>query len=112
MIYAVVEADGKQLLVEPGRYYDLNHIVGEPGDIIQLSKILAFRDQNTIDLGRPCIESVIVRGKILKHIKGRKITVFKMKRKKNTRKKQGHRQQLTRILVEKIFKKSVKPTDE
>nr|YP_009511574.1 ribosomal protein L21 [Melanthalia intermedia]AXI97451.1 ribosomal protein L21 [Melanthalia intermedia] len=110
MTYAVIEADGRQFVVEPGKYYDLNHISGEPGDVIQLNKVLAIRSQELISLGQPCIRSVAIRGKILKHIKGRKINIFKMKSKKKARKKQGHRQQLTRLLVEKIFQKSFEVT--
>nr|YP_010197499.1 ribosomal protein L21 [Gracilaria flabelliformis subsp. simplex]UAD85915.1 ribosomal protein L21 [Gracilaria flabelliformis subsp. simplex] len=103
MVYAIIEADGKQIWVEPGKYYDINYIPGEPGDYIQFNKVLVLKQENCIKLGKPCIQSAVIKAKILKHIKGKKITVFKTKSKKNYRKKQGHRQKFTRLLIEKIF---------
>nr|YP_010198698.1 ribosomal protein L21 [Gracilaria tikvahiae]UAD87931.1 ribosomal protein L21 [Gracilaria tikvahiae]UAD88134.1 ribosomal protein L21 [Gracilaria tikvahiae] len=103
MVYAIIEADGKQIWVEPGKYYDVNYIPGEPGDSIQFNKVLILKQENSIKLGKPCIKSAVIKGKILKHIKGKKITVFKTKSKKNCRRKQGHRQKLTRLLIENIF---------
>nr|YP_010195451.1 ribosomal protein L21 [Gracilaria baiana]UAD82848.1 ribosomal protein L21 [Gracilaria baiana] len=103
MVYAIIEADGKQIWIEPGKYYDINYIPGEPGDYIQFNKVLALKQESSIHLGKPCIKSACIKAKILKHIKGKKITVFKAKSKKNCRKKKGHRQKLTRLLIEKVF---------
>nr|YP_009732218.1 50S ribosomal protein L21 [Gracilaria spinulosa]QHS70788.1 50S ribosomal protein L21 [Gracilaria spinulosa] len=103
MVYAIIEADGKQIWVEPGKYYDINYIPGEPGDYIQFNKVLILKQKNSIKIGKPCVQSVTIKAQILKHIKGKKITVFKTKSKKNSRKKQGHRQKLTRLLIDKIF---------
>uniref|UniRef100_A0AAU7YRF4 Large ribosomal subunit protein bL21c n=1 Tax=Gracilaria hainanensis TaxID=2871843 RepID=A0AAU7YRF4_9FLOR len=103
MVYAIIEADGKQIWVEPGKYYDINYIAGEPGDHIKFNKVLVIKQENFIHLGQPCIKSAVIKAKILKHIKGKKITVFKTKPKKNCRKKKGHRQKLTRLLIEEFF---------
>nr|YP_010196273.1 ribosomal protein L21 [Gracilaria cearensis]UAD83670.1 ribosomal protein L21 [Gracilaria cearensis] len=103
MVYAIIETDGKQIWIEPGKYYDVNYIPGEPGDYIRFNKVLVLKQENSIHLGKPCVQSAVIKAKILKHIKGKKITVFKAKSKKNCRKKQGHRQQLTRLLIEKVF---------
>nr|YP_009510758.1 ribosomal protein L21 [Gracilaria gracilis]AXI96431.1 ribosomal protein L21 [Gracilaria gracilis] len=103
MVYAIIEADGKQIWVEPGKYYDVNYIPGEPGDYIQFNKVLVLKKEQSIHLGRPCINSVVIKGKILKHIKGKKITIFKTKPKKNSRRKKGHRQKLTRLLIEQFL---------
>jgi len=103
MTYAIVEASGKQLLIEPGKFYDLNHIPGEPGDIISFNRVLFFANNQTVKIGVPCLKSTVIKAKILKHFKGRKVTVFKIKPKKNSRCKQGHRQKLTRLLVENIL---------
>nr|YP_010198522.1 ribosomal protein L21 [Gracilaria pacifica]UAD86938.1 ribosomal protein L21 [Gracilaria pacifica] len=103
MVYAIIEADGKQIWVEPGKYYDVNYIPGEPGDYIQFNKVLVLKKEHSIHLGRPCINSVVIKGKILKHIKGKKITIFKTKPKKNSRRKKGHRQKLTRLLIEEFL---------
>nr|YP_009346957.1 50S ribosomal protein L21 [Gracilaria firma]APR74492.1 50S ribosomal protein L21 [Gracilaria firma] len=103
MVYAIIEADGKQIWVEPGKYYDLNYIPGEPGDYIKFNKVLVLKQEHSIYLGKPCIKSVVIKAKILKHLKGKKITVFKIKPKKNFRKKKGHRQKLTRLLIEEFL---------
>nr|YP_009391162.1 ribosomal protein L21 [Dipterocladia arabiensis]ARW59306.1 ribosomal protein L21 [Dipterocladia arabiensis] len=100
--YAIIEAGGKQLWVEPGKFYDLNYIPGNPGDLIYLNRVLLLYKDNNFKIGSPCLESSLVKTKILKHIKGRKLIVFKMKPKKNDRCKKGHRQKLTRIFVEQI----------
>lgn len=102
MLYAIIEASGKQLWVEPGKFYDVNYIGGQPGDIIQFNRVLLKHDKSEIKIGHPCIESSHVKATILKHIKGHKITVFKMKPKKNQKVKQGHRQTLTRLLIHSI----------
>jgi len=103
MTYAIVEASGKQLLIEEGKFYDLNYIPGQPGDIIHFNRVLFFSDHQKIKIGIPCLRSIVIQAKILKHFKSRKITIFKIKPKKNYSRKQGHRQKLTRLLVESII---------
>lgn len=102
MTYAIIETSGKQLWIEPGKFYDFNYIHAEPGDTISFNRILLINQKGQIDIGKPCLNFVTVKGKILKHLKDKKITVFKMKSKKNNKIKQGHRQKLTRVLIEEI----------
>nr|QOS04501.1 50S ribosomal protein L21 [Sarcopeltis skottsbergii] len=102
MKYAIIDAGGKQIWIETGKFYDLNYIKGEPGDIVSLNRVLLINKQGNIKVGNPCIESIQIKAKILKHIKSKKVTVFKMKPKKNSRSKQGHRQKLTRLLIQDI----------
>lgn len=102
MTYAIIEASGRQIWVEPGKFYDMNYIHGEPGDRIKFNRVLLQSKDGTIKIGEPCIKSANVEAKILKHLKSRKINVFKMKPKKNASTKYGHRQKLTRILIEEI----------
>lgn len=102
MTYAIIDSGGKQIWIEKGKFYDLNYIKGEPGDIINLNRVLLINTEGNITIGYPCIESTKIQAKILRHIRGKKVTVFKMKRKKNSRSKQGHRQKLTRLLIEEI----------
>lgn len=102
MNYAIIDASGKQFWVEKGKFYDLDYINGLPGDIINLNRVLLIAQEGIVKIGKPCLENSFVKVSILKHLKGRKITVFKMKPKKNSRSKQGHRQQLTRVLVREI----------
>ena len=102
MLYAIVEVGGKQLWIQPGKFYDVNKIKGNPGETVLLNKVLLLNEDGNILIGRPCVQNMCVKAKILKHLRGRKITVFKTKPKKNIRVKKGHRQQLTRLLIQKI----------
>lgn len=102
MTYAIIEASGKQIFMEIGKFYDLNYIPGNPGDIIKFNRVLFMHKNNLFELGNPCLQKHLVKGKILRHVKGKKLTIFKIKPKKNIRCKQGYRQLLTRILVEDI----------
>lgn len=106
MIYAILEASGRQIWVQPGRFYDINKVSANPGEQIKLEKILFFKKNDEIKIGQPCIPNMYIRGKVLKHLKGRKLTIFKMKPKKNLRSKNGHRQELSRVLIESIQLKS------
>lgn len=102
MKYAIVEISGRQFWVEKGKYYDLNRIPTELGKEITLNRILLLNDGKKILIGQPYVEDVTVKGRILEHLRDQKKIVYKMKPKKKTRKKQGHRQELTRVLIEDI----------
>nr|QCI07834.1 ribosomal protein L21 [Pleonosporium borreri] len=103
MSYAIVDAGGRQFWIESGKFYDFNYIPSQPGDILILNRVLLMSDDNGIKIGNPCLELNKVKIKILKHIKGRKVIIFKMKPKKNIRLKQGHRSKLTRVLIQDIL---------
>jgi large subunit ribosomal protein L21 len=102
MKYAIVEISGRQFWIETGKYYDFNRIPTELGKQITLNRVLLFNDEGKILIGKPYLESVQIQGKILEHLRGKKKIVYKMRPKKKTRKKQGHRQELTRVLIEDI----------
>lgn len=102
MIYAILEASGKQIWVQPGRFYDINKVSANPGEYIKLERVLFLKANEDITVGKPCIPNMYIKGKVLKHLRGRKLTIFKMKPKKNMRSKNGHRQELSRILIESI----------
>ena len=102
MNYAIVEASGKQFWIEPGKFYDLNHLNLNPGDKIALVRVLLVNHNGNVSVGHPCLENVSIEATILGHIKARKITVYKMRPKKKTRKKQGHRTNLTRVMINSI----------
>nr|YP_009293712.1 ribosomal protein L21 [Rhodymenia pseudopalmata]AOM64394.1 ribosomal protein L21 [Rhodymenia pseudopalmata] len=104
MTYVIIEASGRQICMKPGQFYDVNYMNAEPGDIVKFNRILLLNCNGNIELGNPCLSPLKVKAKVLKHLKGKKITVFKMKAKKNTRVKKGHRQHLTRILVQEIIR--------
>ena len=103
MKYAIVEISGRQFWIETGKYYDFNRIHTDLGKQITLNRILLVNDGGNISVGQPYLESVKIKGKILEHFRDKKIIVYKMRPKKKTRKKQGHRQELTRVLIEDII---------
>lgn len=105
MKYAIVEISGKQFWVETGRYYDFHRIPTKLGKKITLNRILLLKENDEVSLGKPYLEDVIIQGKILEHFRGKKTIIYKMRSKKKTRRKQGHRQELTRVLIERINKK-------
>ena len=102
MKYAIIEISGRQFWIEIGKYYDFNRIPTELGKQIKLNRVLLLNDEGNVLVGRPYLESVQITGKILEHLRGKKTIVYKMRPKKKTRRKQGHRQELTRVLIEDI----------
>jgi large subunit ribosomal protein L21 len=102
MKYAIVEISGKQFWIEIGQHYDFNSIPLELGKEIILNRVLLLNNEGDILIGYPYLESVKIKGKILEHLRSKKTIVYKMRPKKKTRKKQGHRQDLTRVLIEDI----------
>jgi large subunit ribosomal protein L21 len=102
MKYAIVEVSGRQFWIEVGKYYDLNRISTNLGKEITINRVLLFNNEGQVLIVKPYLNNVQVQGKILEHLRGRKTIIYKMRPKKKTRKKQGHRQELTRVLIEKI----------
>ena len=102
MKYAIIEISGKQFWIESGKYYDFNRIPTKLGKEIILNRVLLFNNEGNISIGQPYLKNVKIQGKILKHLRGEKKIVYKMRSKKKTRCKQGHRQELTRVLIENI----------
>jgi large subunit ribosomal protein L21 len=102
MAYAIVEAGGKQFKVEPGRFYDINRLAAEEEETVTLDRVLFIENDGEVTIGHPVIEGATVETTVLRHLRGRKIIVYKMRPKKKTRKKQGHRQDLTRLMVNSI----------
>lgn len=102
MAYAIIETGGKQMRVEPGRFYDVERLAGEADTAVTIDKVLFVNNDGEITVGQPTIDGAAVSGKILKQFRGKKVIVYKMQPKKKTRKKRGHRQEQTRFLVESI----------
>jgi len=103
MKYAIVEISGRQFWIESGKYYDFNKISTELGKQITLNRVLLLNNDGDLLIGKPYLESVKIKGTILEHLRGKKTIVYKMRPKKKTRKKQGHRQDLSRVLIEDII---------
>ncbi|ACK67315.1 ribosomal protein L21 [Rippkaea orientalis PCC 8801] len=102
MSYAIIEAGGQQLKVEPGRFYDINYLGVDPDSDYTIDKVLLINHEDDITVGQPYVEGATVEGTIVEHRRGRKIIVYKMRPKKKTRKKRGHRQELSRLMITSI----------
>ena len=100
--YAIVEASGKQFWLQSNRYYDLDRCHAEVNDVLTIEKVLLINDGKDLKLGKPYLKDAKVEVKVLEHRRGPKIIVYKMRPKKKTRRKNGHRQELTRVLVKSI----------
>jgi large subunit ribosomal protein L21 len=101
-MYAIIETGGKQYRVEEGSVLNVELLPSEVGSEVGFDRVLAVKVDNKLQVGQPYIDGALVRGKIIDQGKGKKIIVFKFKAKKNYRRKQGHRQPYTRVMIEKI----------
>jgi large subunit ribosomal protein L21 len=101
-MYAIVEIAGQQFKVAKDQKVFVNRLAGEEGDSVSFDKVLLTADGDNVTVGAPAIEGALVGAKINRHLKGDKVIVFKKKRRKGYRVKNGHRQALTEILIEGI----------
>lgn len=102
MAYAIIAAGGTQLRVEPGRFYDINRLSAETDEKITIDKVLMVENGDDVSIGQPTVEGASVSGTVVSHLRGRKVIVYKMQPKKKLRKKRGHRQELTRVMIDSI----------
>ncbi|MFN7523490.1 MAG: 50S ribosomal protein L21, partial [Aphanizomenon sp.] len=102
MTYAIIETGGKQMKVEAGRFYDIELLNAEPDEKVTINAVLLVNHDGALSIGQPLVEGATVEGTIMRHLRGRKVLVYKMKPKKKTRKKRGHRQEITRFLINSI----------
>ncbi|MCA1994594.1 MAG: 50S ribosomal protein L21 [Coleofasciculus sp. S288] len=102
MTYAIIETGGKQVRVEPGRFYDIELLPVEPDESITIESVLLVQHDGSVTIGQPFVQGATVEGTVMRHFRGRKIIVYKMKPKKKTRKKRGHRQEITRLMINSI----------
>ena len=100
--YAIAESSGTQVWLQANRYYDLDRLKANVDETVKLDKILLVNDGKKSTLGKPYVTGASVELKILEHRRGPKILVYKMRPKKKTRTKNGHRQELTRVMVTSI----------
>jgi len=101
-MYAVLSAGGKQYKVEEGDILRIEKISGDVGATVSFDKVLMFSDGEKIRVGNPLIDGISVNGHIVEQDKAKKILVFKYKRRKNYRRKQGHRQPYTAVKIDSI----------
>ncbi len=107
-MYAIVEMAGQQFKVAKDQKVYVHRLQTEEGKKVTFDKVLLLDDGSNVTVGAPVIEGAAVEAKVVKHLKGDKVIVFKKKRRKGYRKKNGHRQYLTEIVVEGIVAKGAK----
>ena len=101
-MYAIVEIAGQQFKVEKDKKLFVHHIEGNEGDSLEFEKVLLVDNDGSVAVGTPTVKGAKVTAKVLQHVKGDKVLVFKKKRRKGYQKMNGHRQQFTQIQVETI----------
>jgi large subunit ribosomal protein L21 len=104
-MYAIVETGGKQYRVKPGDTIAIERLSGEPGDVLDLGRVLLVGDNGNADtrVGSPAVPSAVVRAEVVEHARGEKVVVFRYKSKVRYRRKTGHRQSLTRVRITDIL---------
>ncbi len=110
-MYAVVHTGGKQYKVQEGQVLRFEKIPGDVGSAVTFDQILMFSDGNDVNIGQPVIDGISVEGHIVEQGKAKKILVFKYKRRKRYRRKNGHRQQFTAVQIDRIKAGSSKPSE-
>ena len=101
-LYAIAETSGQQFWFEVNRYYDIDRLNAKEKDKITLEKVLLLKDKDSITIGKPYIKDAKIELEVVSHKRDKKILVYKMRPKKKTRRKMGHRQELTRVMVKSI----------
>ena len=101
-MYAIIKTGGKQYRVAPGDVLRVEHLPGERGQEVILDQVLLVTDGQEIQVGQPLVANATVRCQILRQGKGKKIIVYKKKRRKNYRRTQGHRQLFTALQIQEI----------
>ncbi len=109
-MYAIVEMAGQQFKVAKDQKVYVHRLQTEEGKKVTFDNVLLLADGSNITVGAPAIDGAAVEAKVVKHLKGDKVIVFKKKRRKGYRKKNGHRQSLTEIVIESIVVKGAKKT--
>ena len=101
-MYAIIKTGGKQYRISPGDVLRVERLPGERGDEVILDQVLLVTDGDAIQVGQPLVPNATVRTQIVRQGKGKKVLIFKKKRRKNYRRKQGHRQLFTALQIDEI----------
>jgi large subunit ribosomal protein L21 len=101
-MYAIISEGGRQFRIEEGQELDVDYRDVPAGERITFDRVLAYRDHNEIKIGQPVLEGATVTAEVLSVVQGPKLVVQKARRRKNYRRKTGHRQLHTRVRIEKI----------
>lgn len=108
-LYAIAETSGQQFWFEVDRYYDIDRLNAKEKDKIILEKVLLLKEKGSITVGKPYVKGAKIELEVVSNKRDKKILVYKMRPKKKTRRKMGHRQELTRVMVKSISTGKVAP---
>ena len=108
MSFAIIETGGKQYKVSASKILEIEKLEAEKGKTIQFKKVLLLNDNKITEIGNPNVDGAIVEAKLLENVKDRTVLVFHKRRRKNSRKKNGHRQLHSKIQITKILSKGGK----
>ncbi|MCB2208352.1 MAG: 50S ribosomal protein L21 [Bacteroidetes bacterium] len=101
-MYVIVDIAGQQMKVEQGQEVFVHRLEGEEGDKLEFDKVLLVDNDGKVKVGKPNVKGAKIDAKIVNHLRGDKVVVFKKKRRKGYQKSNGHRQDLTKVLIETI----------
>ena len=101
-LYAIAETSGQQFWFEVNKYYDIDRLDAKEKDKITIDKVLLIKDKANVSIGKPYVKNAKIELEVVSHKRDKKIIVYKMRPKKKTRRKMGHRQELTRVMVKSI----------
>ncbi|MEP2058317.1 MAG: 50S ribosomal protein L21 [Maribacter litoralis] len=110
-MYAIVEMAGQQFKVAKDQKVYVHRLQAEEGKKVTFDNVLLLDDGSNVTIGAPAIDGAAVEAKVVKHLRGDKVIVFHKKRRKGYKKKNGHRQSLTEIVIESIISKGAKKTE-
>ena len=112
MSFAIIETGGKQYKVSASKILEVEKLDAEKGKTIQFKNVLLLNDDKSTEVGSPNIEGAVVEAKLLDNVKDRTVLIFHKRRRKHSRKKNGHRQRHSKIQITKILSKDGKTIDE
>ena len=112
MSFAIIETGGKQYKVSTSKILEIEKLNGKVGETIKFKNVLLLNDDKTTEIGNPSINGATVEAKLLDNVKDRTVLIFHKRRRKHSRKKNGHRQRHSKIQITKILSKDGKVIDE
>ena len=112
MSFAIIETGGKQYKVSASKILEIEKLDAKIGETIKFQKVLLLNDNKTTEVGSPSVDGAMVEAKLLDNVKDRTVLIFHKRRRKHSRKKNGHRQRHSKIQITKIMSKGGKVIDE
>ena len=112
MSFAIIETGGKQYKVSTSKILEIEKLDAKVGEIVKFQNVLLLNDSKTTEVGSPSVEGATVEAKLLENVKDRTVLIFHKRRRKHSRKKNGHRQRHSKIQITKIMTKDGKVIDE